>query len=87
MVRVSLIEADPLLSRPVPEYPRSGIDLIRPDDWFVSVDAVTTEPARLQVWAWLENELVETLQPIGTFRLLWDLHRSDLSPCEVNSIG
>jgi hypothetical protein len=87
VVRASLMEADPLLSRPVPEYPRSSIDLIRPDDWFVSVDAVTADAARLQAPPWLENELVETLQPIGTFRLLWDLHRSDLSPRGVDSIG
>ena len=79
VVRASLMEADPLLSRPVPEYPASGIDLVRPDDWFISVDAVTTEAARLQASLRLENELVETLQPIGTFRLLWDLHRSDLA--------
>jgi hypothetical protein len=81
------MEADPLLSRPVPEYPPSGVDLIRPDDWFVSVDAVTADANRLQAPPWIDNELLETLQPIGTFRLLWDLHRSDLGPRDVNSIG
>ena len=79
VIRASLMEADPLLSRPVPEYPKSSIDLIRPDDWFVTVDAVHPEEARFRVPDSVGKDLVETLQEIGTFKLLWALHRSDLA--------
>jgi hypothetical protein len=87
VVRASLMESDAGLSRPVPEYPRSTIDLIRPDDWFVAVDAVTAAAARFQVPKSVEAELVEALQPIGSFSLLWDLHRSDLGLPEAGSVG
>jgi hypothetical protein len=80
VIRASLMECDQLLSRPVPEYPPSSIDLIRPDDWFVTVDAVAPEEARFHLPDAIGNHLLDTSQAIGTFALLWDLHRSDLPP-------
>jgi hypothetical protein len=79
VVRATLMECDPLLSRPVPEYPKSGIALVSPDDWFVNVDAVAPEEASFHVPSAIRCGLVESTQSIGTFRLLWDLHRSDLA--------
>lgn len=80
VVRACLLECDPFLSRPVPEYPKSSIDLIQPDDWFVAVDAVAPEEAHFRIPDAVRIDFVETLQEIGAFRLLWDLHRSDLAP-------
>ncbi len=77
-IRASLVECDPALSRPVAEHPKGGLDVIRPDDWLLTVDAAGAEPARFDAAALAGAEPVETLEPIGTFRLLWDLHRSDL---------
>ena len=79
MIGASLMECDPLLSRPVPEYPPSSVDLVRPDDWFLTVDVVAPEAA-LRIADAMGSDLVDAFQEIGTFTLLWDLHRSDLPP-------
>ena len=79
VIGASLFESDPGLSRPVPEYPKSSIEKVRADDWFLIVHA--TRPAPFP-----ENRnpaqagLIETIELIGDFCLLWGLHRSDLPP-------
>ena len=77
VIEASLLECDPALSKPVAEYPTSAIDLVTPDDWFVVLAGVGTENVSAEIGA-VGGELVEISQRIGTFTLLWDLHRADL---------
>ena len=79
MIEASLLEADPLLSRPVAEYPKGGLDVLRPDDWFILVGTSAREAAGIDLSRAIGTDLVETIEEIGAFELLWDLHRSDLS--------
>jgi hypothetical protein len=77
VVEASLIECDPVLSRPVAEYPKGGLDVIRPDDWFVLVGGTGARETTIEVPGECPEALVETVERIGTFSLLWDLHRAD----------
>jgi hypothetical protein len=73
----SLFESDPTLSKPVPEYPKSSIDKIKPDDWLLLVQ--TTGPAAvISSVVDVPGDLIEAFEWIGSFSLSWDLHRSDL---------
>jgi hypothetical protein len=72
----SLFESDPALSVPVPEYPRSSIDKVRPDDWFLLLHG--RGPGELRTAASAPDELVQAFEWLGAFTLLFDLHRSDL---------
>jgi hypothetical protein len=77
IVEASLFESDPALSGPVPEYPRSSIDTVRRDDWFLLLHAhgsAEAESAPAAVW----GDLSEAFEWIGAFTMLFDLHRSDL---------
>ena len=77
ILEASLFESDPALSRPVPEYPKSSIDKVRPDDWFLIVHA--TEPAAFPGDdKLLTGDLIQAFEWIGAFSLMWALHRSDL---------
>ena len=78
VVEASLVECDPVLSKPVAEYPTGGLDVIKPDDWFVLVGGSGTGQTPLDVAVALPEPLVETVEQIGRFSLGWDLHRSDL---------
>jgi hypothetical protein len=78
VVQVSLLECDGLQSRPIPEYPPSRISLVRPDDWFIALDAMAAGAARLRFPRDVRTTMTEAVEPLGTFRLLWDLHRSDI---------
>jgi hypothetical protein len=78
VVEASLVECDPMLSKPVAEYPTGGLDVVRPDDWFVLVGASSIDQTAFDVAGALPAPLVETVERIGSFTLLWDLHRSDV---------
>jgi hypothetical protein len=76
MIEASLFESDPALSGPVPEYPKSSIDRVRPDDWFLLLHAhgpAEAESAPTPV----SGDVAEAFEWIGTFTMLFDLHRSD----------
>ena len=77
-IQTSLLEADPSLSRPVAEYPKGGLDVLRPDDWFVLVGSSASRADELNMSLAIDKDLLETIEEIGTFELLWDLHRTDL---------
>ena len=75
VIEASLVECDPVLSKPVAEYPKGGLDVVKPDDWFVLVGG--SDAGQTDVADALPEALVETVERIGSFSLLWDLHRSD----------
>jgi hypothetical protein len=77
VVEASLIECDPVLSRPVAEYPKGGLDVIRPDDWFVLVGGTGARETAIETFSASPGDL-DTMEAVGTFSLLWDLHRTDL---------
>ena len=78
VVEASLVECDPVLSRPVAEYPKGGLDLIEPDDWFVIIGGAGPAHPALDVADQSSGDPFEACERIGSFSLLWDLHRSDL---------
>jgi hypothetical protein len=78
VVEASLVECDPVLSKPVAEYPTGGLDVVRPDDWFVIVGGTTGTATAIDLTSELPADLAETAEGVGTFSLLWDLHRADL---------
>jgi hypothetical protein len=78
VIEARLIECDPVLSKPVAEYPKGGLDVIRPDDWFVLVGGTGATETAIDIPGDLPADLAETVERIGTFSLLWDLHRSEL---------
>jgi hypothetical protein len=78
VIEASLVECDPVLSKPVAEYPTGGLDVVKPDDWFVLVGGSGRGKTAFDLAGALPEVLVETVERIGSFSLLWDLHRSDL---------
>ena len=78
VIQASLLEADAALSRPVAEYPKGGLAVIRPDDWLVIIGAVGVDEARFALPDAVAARLTEAAEPLGTFSLMWNLHRSDL---------
>lgn len=78
VIEASLLEADPSLSGPVAEYPKGGLDVIRPDDWFLLVGSGDRGTAGLDIAPAIEKDLAGTIESIGRFELLWDLRRTDL---------
>jgi hypothetical protein len=78
VISASLLESDRGLSGPVAEYPKTSIDWVRPDDWYVIVGATSPEATALDLAALPGPESIAKAEKIGTFSLMWDLHRSDL---------
>ena len=78
VVSASLLRADPQLSRPVAEYPKDGLQLLRPDDWFLAIGASHPSFLPVEPLAEIPEGLIEEAATLGTFEILWDLHRSDL---------
>jgi hypothetical protein len=83
VIEASLLESDPSLSGPVAEYPKGGLDVVRRDDWFVSVGAGNRA---VDVTKLVPSDQVAALESLGSFALLWDLHRSDLDALSSNGI-
>ena len=78
VLAAGLVELDPALSKPIPEYPKSSLGLIEPDGWLVAVDGVGLEQTLFEIAEFLGTDSLDKAQRIGVFRLLWDLHLTDL---------
>jgi hypothetical protein len=79
IVAAHLLESDPRLSQPVPEYPRDSEVLAAPDDWFLlteasdAADLAIADPSRAAAAQGIQ------FQMLGVFRLMMEVSRADLT--------
>jgi hypothetical protein len=78
IIEASLLEAEPSLSGPVAEYPKGGLEVLRPDDWILRVAGVRASVGEVDIIPRIDRSLVEAIEDLGSFDLLWSLSKSDL---------
>ena len=74
IISLHLIEADPQLSRSPMEPDRTGPGA---SDWYVLIEGTDAAPVRALMEARFREPGAEVVS-MGSYRLLWDLNRSDL---------
>lgn len=78
ILSVHLVESDPRLSVPLTESPDAAAGA---SDWYLLIDATSTDALTPAIEALMPDRLGERLQPVSTglYRLLWDLSKAELS--------
>jgi hypothetical protein len=81
ILSMHLIESDPALSRPISDDP--PISDPGSGDWFVLIDGTDAKAVFAALAARLGNNAAvkPVVMSTGVYNLMWDLARSDISPC------
>jgi hypothetical protein len=79
IISMHLIESDPALSKPISDDP--SVSNLGAGDWFVLIDGTHVNAISTLIAAHLTPPALEggTLVSAGSYNLMWDLARSDIS--------
>ena len=78
VISMHVIENDPVLSKPLTDNPQAADP--GAGDWFILIDATDVTPADVAVRKLTDNIAFRPMVvSSGTYRLLWDIAKSDIS--------